>query len=229
MAIPFKLPVSLRSIAVLAALSVWACSSSDGGGASDNDSTQNIDTSKAGSGAVVDDGSSASEGGSGGSPDDEAGTGNSGSVDEPTPGAGGVPDEPSTPEPVAGAGGAQGEPDPEPEPDPDPEPTGPSDAFLRGQSFAELNQCVTCHQANFAGFTVFPNITPDVATGIGSWTDEQIVAAIRDGKDTDGKNLCSSMARYPLTEEQAGDIVAFLRGLPAVSNRITSECPGHGQ
>jgi len=229
MAIP-KLSIPLRSIAVLAALSLWACSSSDG-----DDAKQTIDTSKSGSGAVVDDGSDAANGGSNGRPDDPEGTGDTGSVDEPAKGAGGsAAEEPGEPSAAAGAGGGQAEPEPEPEPEPgtdpepEPEPTEPSEAFLRGKAFAELNQCVTCHQANFAGFTVFPNITPDVATGIGSWTDQQIVTAIVDGKDIDGKSLCASMARYPLSEDQAKDIVAFLRGLPAVSNRITSECPGHG-
>ena len=75
---------------------------------------------------------------------------------------------------------------------------------------------------------MFPNITPDAETGIGSWTDEQIVSALRDGKDRDGSTLCITMQRYSFSDEQAADLVAFLRGLPGVSNAITSECPGHG-
>ena len=31
-----------------------------------------------------------------------------------------------------------------------------------------------------------PNITPDPETGIGSWTDEQILAALREGRRPDG-------------------------------------------
>ena len=37
------------------------------------------------------------------------------------------------------------------------------------------------------GFDAFaPNITMDVATGIGSWSDEEIIVAIRDGLRPDG-------------------------------------------
>jgi hypothetical protein len=82
-----------------------------------------------------------------------------------------------------------------------------------------------CHTEDFSGFTVFPNITPDAATGIGKWTDAQIVAAIRDGVEPDGSMLCDTMARYPLNDAQAADVVEFLRGIPGVSNRITSDCP----
>ena len=36
-------------------------------------------------------------------------------------------------------------------------------------------------------FDAYPsNITPDPATGIGTWSDEQIVAAIREGRRPDG-------------------------------------------
>jgi hypothetical protein len=36
------------------------------------------------------------------------------------------------------------------------------------------------------------------------------------------------MARYPFDDEQAADIVAFLRGLPAVASKVAGVCPGHG-
>ena len=108
------------------------------------------------------------------------------------------------------------------------EPPAPSEAFLRGEALVTESQCVTCHQRNFAGFTVFPNITPDVETGIGGWSDAQIVAAIRDGVAADGASLCVTMQRYPFSDEQASDVVAFLRGVSAVSHRLTSVCPGHG-
>src|ERR1700756_175519 len=34
-----------------------------------------------------------------------------------------------------------------------------------------------------------PNITPDITTGIGEWTNAQIVNALRNGKRPDGKLL----------------------------------------
>jgi mono/diheme cytochrome c family protein len=161
---------------------------------------------------------------------EELGDGETGSVgndeappdETPTGGKAGQGDPDSTPDDVTGRAGEDGGEDPEPDPDPDP---GPSEAFLRGKALAEQNQCVTCHQENFAGFTVFPNITPDLETGIGAWTDAQIVAALRDGKGPDGSRLCTTMQRYSFTDDEAADVVAFLRGLPAVSNPITIDCP----
>lgn len=139
--------------------------------------------------------------------------GGGGSEPEPSAGAKG--------EPVPGAGGA-GEEEPEPEPEP------PSEAELRGEELVKENGCVSCHQQNFAGFSVFPNITPDMTTGIGAWSDEQIIGAIRDGIDADGASMCPTMARYPFDDEQAADIVAFLRALAPVSSKAASACPGHG-
>ncbi len=192
----------------------WACSSSEPATPSSDDSKQHIDGSKAGSTGNVDVGSS------GGSPGDEPtpGTGNTGSVgeDEPDePASGGKGSAPDEPAPVEGEGGSEG----------DMEPNPPSEGFLRGEAFVVANECAMCHTENFSGFTVFPNITPDEQTGIGSWTDAQIVAAIRDGVAPDGSSLCETMARYPLSDEQAADVVEFLRGIPPVSNRLTSDCP----
>jgi hypothetical protein len=96
---------------------------------------------------------------------------------------------------------------------------------LRGEALVVQNECVTCHQENFAGFTVFPNITPDVETGIGSWTDAQIITAVREGVDAEGAPLCELMERYAFSDDQAADLVAFLRGIPSVSSRNTSKCP----
>jgi hypothetical protein len=39
-------------------------------------------------------------------------------------------------------------------------------------------------------FDAYPsNITPDAKTGIGTWTDGQIIAAIREGRQPDGLRL----------------------------------------
>ena len=66
------------------------------------------------------------------------------------------------------------------------------------------------------------NITPDKETGIGAWTDEEIVAAITTGKRPDGRQLAPIM-NYPafvnLTKEDAVAIVAYLRSIPPVNNK----------
>ena len=37
------------------------------------------------------------------------------------------------------------------------------------------------------GHLSMPNITPDIETGIGEWTNQQIVTTLRDGRRPDGK------------------------------------------
>jgi mono/diheme cytochrome c family protein len=63
------------------------------------------------------------------------------------------------------------------------------------------------------------NITPDKETGIGGWTDEQIVTAIRLGRRPNGERL---VPVHPYTvfngmaEEDVKAVAAFLRTVPAV-------------
>jgi mono/diheme cytochrome c family protein len=64
------------------------------------------------------------------------------------------------------------------------------------------------------------NITPDRQTGIGTWTDEQIVAAIRLGRRPNGERLLP-VHPFPvfngMAEEDLRAVVAFLRSTPPVS------------
>jgi mono/diheme cytochrome c family protein len=63
------------------------------------------------------------------------------------------------------------------------------------------------------------NITPDKETGIGGWTDEQIITAIRLGRRPNGERL---VPVHPYTvfngmaEDDVKAVVAFLRTVPAV-------------
>ena len=67
------------------------------------------------------------------------------------------------------------------------------------------------------------NITPDPTTGIGKWTDEQIITATRGGRRANGERL---IPVHPYTvfngmaEEDLKDVVAYLRSVPPV-NRAT--------
>ena len=74
-----------------------------------------------------------------------------------------------------------------------------------------------------AGVFVGQNLTPDKETGLGAWTDEQIITALRTGKTPDGRAL-SPVMPYPamshLTDGDAQAIVAFLKSLPSVSNKV---------
>jgi len=64
------------------------------------------------------------------------------------------------------------------------------------------------------------NITPDRQTGIGAWTDEQIVAAIRLGRRPNGERLIP-VHPYPVFNGMAAEdlraLVAFLRTVPPVN------------
>ena len=75
------------------------------------------------------------------------------------------------------------------------------------------------------GVFVGQNLTPDPETGLGKWTGDQIVTAIRKGKRPDGTELSGVMPSASfanLTDEDAAAVAAFLKSLPAVSNRVVS-------
>lgn len=64
------------------------------------------------------------------------------------------------------------------------------------------------------------NITPDRQTGIGAWTDEQIITAIRLGRRPNGERLIP-VHPYPvfngMAEEDLRALVAYLRSVPPVN------------
>ena len=68
-----------------------------------------------------------------------------------------------------------------------------------------------------------PNITSDKETGIGNWTDEQIKTLLLTGKNPHGVQEAEVMptAFYPiLTPEDLNAIVAYLRSLPPIKNKV---------
>lgn len=68
-----------------------------------------------------------------------------------------------------------------------------------------------------------PNITQDKKTGIGGWSDAEIIAAVREGKRPDGSMLYPVMP-YPfynrMSDKDAKALVAFLRTVPAIENAV---------
>lgn len=75
-----------------------------------------------------------------------------------------------------------------------------------------------------AGFLIsIPNITPDPTTGIGTWSDDEILRAIRDGVHKDGSLLRPPMPFYmydALSDEDGRAVVAYLRSVPAIKNAV---------
>jgi len=118
-------------------------------------------------------------------------------------------------------------------------------AVERGKYLVTISGCNDCHTPGYflgkpdmarflggsevgfeiPGLGVFhgPNLTPDKATGLGGWTDAQILDALQAGKRPDGRVLAPIMpwhAFASLTKQDANAIVAFLRSLPPVSNKV---------
>ncbi len=115
----------------------------------------------------------------------------------------------------------------------------------RGRYFAEnLLQCFICHTerdwdrpgappiASRKGsgavlsrrgdrWIVAPNITPDVETGAGGWTDDMLARAIREGIGHDGRGLFWGMwyqSFAALSDEDLAAVVVYLRSIPPVRN-----------
>lgn len=116
---------------------------------------------------------------------------------------------------------------------------GPQDfsAIERGRYLSQAADCGSCHtipgsNQPFAGgrsietpfgILVAPNITPDRETGIGSWTEEQFDAAVRNGRSRNGARLYPAMP-FPyytrMSREDVRDIRAYLNTLAPVRNAV---------
>jgi mono/diheme cytochrome c family protein len=74
------------------------------------------------------------------------------------------------------------------------------------------------------------NITPDIETGIGAWSDDEIARAIREGVRRDGTALFPVMPYLSfakMDDEDVKSIVVYLRTIPAVKNVVpTRQLPG---
>ncbi|HVN21739.1 MAG TPA: cytochrome c [Dongiaceae bacterium] len=68
-----------------------------------------------------------------------------------------------------------------------------------------------------------PNITPDTETGAGTWTDDQLARAIREGIGHDGRTLFPIMP-YPyyrsLSDEDLASVIVYIRSLDPVHNAL---------
>lgn len=118
------------------------------------------------------------------------------------------------------------------------------DVVARGKYLASVMDCAGCHRPGaltgqakpdaplsgsqegfeIPGFGVVypPNLTPH-DTGLGAWTDEQIITAITKGERPDGRILAPIMpwhAYANLTPEDAKALVAYLRSQPPVEQKV---------
>jgi mono/diheme cytochrome c family protein len=79
------------------------------------------------------------------------------------------------------------------------------------------------------GTSFTANLTPDVETGLGGWTEKNFIDTIRNGRHMGrGRRLLPPMpaAMYAqMTDEDLGAIFAFLQSIPAIENRVPSPVP----
>jgi mono/diheme cytochrome c family protein len=75
-------------------------------------------------------------------------------------------------------------------------------------------------QGKFPGVLCIRNITPDINSGIGQWTDGELIRAMREGVDHVGKGLFPIMPYFiyrNISDKDAAAIVAYMRKLPPLA------------
>jgi Cytochrome c len=125
------------------------------------------------------------------------------------------------------------------------------DRVVRGRYLVQITGCAACHtdgaligepnaarqlagshlgiaytspfQSSFPGVVYPPNLTPDPKTGLGNWTDAQIITAIRNGNSSapQGHLLVMSWPLYQqMTDNDVEAIVTYLRNIPAIEHEV---------
>jgi mono/diheme cytochrome c family protein len=70
------------------------------------------------------------------------------------------------------------------------------------------------------------NLTPDEATGLGTWSEAEIVRALRNGVSKDGRLLAPVMPYewfHEMSDEDARAVAAYLKSLPPVRNEVKQQ------
>jgi mono/diheme cytochrome c family protein len=107
-----------------------------------------------------------------------------------------------------------------------------AEQVARGEYLARVGDCMACHTvtggAPYAGgrgietpfgLVYAPNLTPDVATGLGGWTAAEFRRAMHNGRSRDGRLLYPAFPYDAYTRVEREDvdaIFAYLQSLPAV-------------
>jgi len=97
-------------------------------------------------------------------------------------------------------------------------PRNPDMSFREGMDFAGGFKIVDPVFEVYAA-----NITPDPETGIGTWSDEEIVTAIREGKTPDGAVVWPPMpvpTYNNMSDDDVKAIVAYLRTVKPIHNEV---------
>ena len=115
----------------------------------------------------------------------------------------------------------------------------------RGRYLVGIMDCTGCHSTGvlagkpdpthflagsdvgfqIPGLGIFypPNLTSDRRTGLGEWTEQDIVTVLRTGVRPDGRELAPAMpwrSYAKLTDEDVNAVAAYLKSLPAVDYAV---------
>lgn len=118
------------------------------------------------------------------------------------------------------------------------------DNIKRGEYLAAIMDCMGCHTPGvlmgkpdttrhlagsdvgfeIPGLGIFypPNLTPDRETGLGAWSETDIVKAVRTGTRPDGRQLAPVMPHQSyaaLTDPDALALAAYLKSLNPIRNK----------
>jgi mono/diheme cytochrome c family protein len=77
-----------------------------------------------------------------------------------------------------------------------------------------------------------PNLTPDDETGLGKWSEADIVKAVRTGERPDGRILAPAMPYHSyarLTDADAGALASYLKSLKPISNQAPAMVGPNGK
>ncbi len=125
-----------------------------------------------------------------------------------------------------------------------PPPVSEADQIARGKYLTTIVGCNDCHTPGYLfgapdttrllsgselgwkgpwGVSYARNLTPDPQSGIGAWSETDIVTAIRTGMRPDGRMLLPPMP-WPdlaaLTDADAAAIAKYLKSLPPVPHNV---------
>ncbi len=111
-----------------------------------------------------------------------------------------------------------------------------SQLVQRGEYLARAGDCISCHTAKGGaayagglrmdtpfGALATPNITPDVATGIGAWSADELYRAMHEGVNKRGQDMYPAMPYTfftKVTREDCDAIYAYLRTVKPVRNAV---------
>ena len=113
-------------------------------------------------------------------------------------------------------------------------PAGQEELVKKGEYLAKMGDCIACHTDGRAGkgayagglsietpFGTFysPNITPDKETGIGKWTEQDFVRALKEGRDPQGRNYFPVFPYIyfsKVSDDDARALYAYFMSLPPI-------------